>query len=206
MNLSDSERKVFDEILRKSGFTSDGDGWENYLEVYDDNFSKMQKDVNDSIGAVLTNAALAIAEQKKLLQSAKNPTALTQAIKMIAITSGNLLNAGATMLSWMGKQLPKRDSIFDDALNFSDADIDNYGLRFLSWLSGNLPKRDSSLRSDEGETMLVCKDSSGDCYTLLKSSTGEYAVSHVDKAGNRSVASGFDSFDSALCHLSNSVK
>lgn len=107
MKLSDSEKEILDQILDG---VDDRTGWDNYLEVYDGNFDLALKDVNDSIGGALANAALVIAEQKKLLQSAKTPQALQTALKLIAVTGGNLLHAGSSMLSWMGKKLPQRDS------------------------------------------------------------------------------------------------
>lgn len=115
MKLSDSDKKLLDSMLEG---VEDNKGWENYLAVYDgasipvtdSNFESLSEELGDSIGSILANAAISIAEQKKLLQSAKTPEALQTAIKLLAVTSGNLMHAGASMLSWMGKKLPQRDS------------------------------------------------------------------------------------------------
>lgn len=90
--------------------------------VTEDNYKEILKDLNDGLGTVLANTAITIAEQKKLLQNAKTPSALASAIKAIAVTSGNLFHAGSSMLSWMGKKLPQRDSISDmkSVLKLSD--------------------------------------------------------------------------------------
>ena len=109
MKISDSCREVFNKVVDSE------EGWENYLKVYDcevtdENYTAMQKEVSDSILGILSNAAIAIAEQKKLLQSAKTPQALQSAVKLIAVTGGNLLHAGVGMLTWAGNTLTKRDS------------------------------------------------------------------------------------------------
>lgn len=90
--------------------------------ITDENYREISKDLSDGLGTVLANTAIAIAEQKKLFQKAKTPSALVEAIKAIAVTSGNLFHAGSSMLSWIGKKLPQRDSISDmkSVLKLSD--------------------------------------------------------------------------------------
>lgn len=189
MDLTEVEKRFADSI---SELVEDSkEGWENYLEVYDENFESVSEDVNDSIGSLLANTALAIAEQKKLLQGAKTPSALTQAIKLIAVTGGNLMNAGASMLSWMGKQLPKRDAVA------------NKGLDFLSWLGSKLPKR------DDDEVVLAVRDSKRDYAIVSRKETGDFAIScgYDEATGDFGVVNGgFESADSAFSALGKMLK
>lgn len=125
MKLSDSEKEMLDQMLEG---VEDSAGWDNYLEVYDGDFDRALKDVNESIGGALANAALAIAEQKKLLQSAKTPQALQTALKFIVVTGGNLLHAGTSLLSWMGKKLPQRDSVPAAQKTYAGIVADDYDM------------------------------------------------------------------------------
>lgn len=90
--------------------------------ITDDNYREISKDLSDGLGGLLANAAISIAEQKRLLQKAKTPSALVSAIKAITVTSANLANAGAGLLSWLGNKLPRRDSLdMDVVLHASDS-------------------------------------------------------------------------------------
>lgn len=84
--------------------------------VTDENYKEISKDLNDGLGMMLANTAIAITEQKKLLQKAKTPSALVAAIKAIAVTSANLTNAGMGLMSWLGNKLPRRDSLDMDVV------------------------------------------------------------------------------------------
>lgn len=199
MSLTSSEQKIFDAMFER--FEDSKEGWENYLEVYDNNFEEMSKKVNDGIGGILANAAIAIAEQKKLLQGAKTPSALTAAIKLIAVTGGNLLNAGTSMLSWASKQLPRRDSVEQEVI------ADKGGIEFLSWLSKKLPKRDSVLLSD-CDLVMTYRDGER-CYAMLhRKKTDDYALAcdFTDACDEVSVVGGFKDSASAFRELGEMLK
>ena len=101
------------------------------------NFQGIQKGVNDSLGGLLMNAGMALAEQKKLLNSAKTPEALQTALKLIGVTAGNLAGASTRMLSWMGKQLPKRDSTVEEV---EDGALFNEVRKLTGGVTGSLSK------------------------------------------------------------------
>lgn len=160
--------------------------------ISDDNFLEVSKDLNDGIGSILANTAIAIAEQKKLFQKAKTPSALAEAIKLLAVTSANLMNAGASMMSWMGKQLPQRDSIKDAR--------GDYGLGFLSWLANGLSHRDTI---DGKEIILTAKDSKNS-YAILKCDAENFAIScnyDFETGLSDSMQYGFRTVDNALTAL-----
>lgn len=108
MKLNEGCKKMLDTVLNS-------DDWESSLVdvdcvVNDDNFNSVQAEVRDSILGILSNAAISILEQKKLLQSAKTPSALQSALKLLAVTGGNLLHAGVSVLNWAGNSLSVHDS------------------------------------------------------------------------------------------------
>lgn len=201
MGLTGSEKKIFDALFE--GFGDSKEGWENYLEVYDENFEEMSKKVNDGVGTILANAAIAIAEQKKLLQSAKTPSALTAAIKLIAVTGGNLLNAGTNMLSWAGKQLPRRDSVVQEEIDDGVLDL---GERAVSWFSRLLPKRDSAFSDSD----IVMTYSDGDrCYAMLHNKkTDDFALACGDMKDEDGLAvvGGFKDSSAVFGELSAMLK
>lgn len=213
MKLTDSEQKLLDEIL---------DGVEDvteksqYLKVYDENFEELRKDVDDSVGTILANAAISIAEQKRLLQTANTPKALESALRLIAVTGGNLINAGAHILSWMGKQLPHRDSLemgeesgLDDSDVKEDVDDAAGGISMLSWLSKQLPKRDSTFLADDCDLVFTCHDSERGYAIIKRKSVGDYAIScgfDGCKGEYGSVVGGFKSADAAFGELGRMLK
>lgn len=87
--------------------------------ITNSNFVSVKSDLNDAIGGLLANVGISILEQKKLLQNAKTPLALQAAIKLLAVTGGNLLCAGTGMLSWLANSLPQRDSVVSDSEGLS---------------------------------------------------------------------------------------
>lgn len=107
--VTDSEELILDAMLTDMGTCSECcEGKERCeFEINDSNFAFVSAEVNDSIFGILSNLGIAIAEQKKLLQTAKTPLALQNAIKALAVTSANLVNAGTNMLSWMGERLSR---------------------------------------------------------------------------------------------------
>lgn len=121
-NLMDCNDKVSKDIL-DAMLEGVEDLPKREIEVTDSNFKSIQADLNDSIGGLLANLGIAIAEQKKLLQSAKTPLALQAVIKAIAVLSGNLMGAGTSMLSWMANKLPQRDSA-----SVKDVDTEKMGV------------------------------------------------------------------------------
>lgn len=201
MVLSDSEKELLDELLKGVEDKTEKSGWDNYLEVYDGDFGVALNDVNDSIGYILTNAALSIAEQKKLLQSAKNPKALQTALKLIAVTGGNLIHAGVSMLSWMGKKLPQRDS-----LPVND-DLKECLFNLLQNIGKVLPQRDEA---DCDEVVHEQMDSYGNRFKIThRKDVGDYAIhcgykADTDEFG--SVFGGFKTKDAAVSELSNLLR
>lgn len=181
MKLSDSEKALLDQIIEDA---EDKFSWENYLEVYDGDFDLAMKDVNDSIGGALANAALAIAEQKKLLQSAKTPQALQTALKLIAVTGGNLLHAGSSLLSWMGRKLPQRDS----------AATETY----------------ASLISDDYDMIVTDSDKAGRKYAVVhRKGMKDYVIScgyDAETGDFGTVFGGFKTSDAAVEELSRMLK
>lgn len=181
MKLSDSEKALLDQIIEDA---EDKFSWENYLEVYDGDFASAMKDVNDSIGGALANAALAIAEQKKLLQSAKTPQALQTALKLIAVTGGNLLHAGSSLLSWMGRKLPQRDS----------AATETY----------------ANLISDDYDMVVTDSDKAGRTYAVVhRKGMKDYAIScgyDAETGDFGTVFGGFKTSDAAVEELGRMLK
>jgi hypothetical protein len=181
MKLSDSEKALLDQIIEDA---EDKFSWENYLEVYDGDFDSAMKDVNDSIGGALANAALAIAEQKKLLQSAKTPQALQTALKLIAVTGGNLLHAGSSLLSWMGRKLPQRDS----------AATETY----------------ANLISDDYDMVVTDSDKAGRTYAVVhRKGMKDYAIScgyDAETGDFGTVFGGFKTSDAAVEELGRMLK
>ena len=167
------------------------EGWENYLDVYDcsvtdENFEAVQKDVSDSILGILANAAIAIAEQKKLLQSAKTPTALQSAVKLIAVTGGNLLHAGVGMLNWASNALTRRDSAPASTVNSNQPIV-----------------VDSAPRMDVEVLLNESAKNGKQCALLFDHAMGDYIVAADFNAANNSYKSalrGIRSEDSA-CRL-----
>lgn len=194
MTLNDSEKKLLDAML--AGARDSEIGLKNYLEVYDGNFEAVSKSVNDGVIGMLANAGIAIAEQKKLLQSAKTPEALQNAIKLLAVTAGNLVSAGTGLLKWMGKQLPQRDST--DDVEVKDLG-ENYGLGFLSWLGKRLPKRDSLLQ--DCDVVMGVSDGDANYAVVRRNDVKDYAVVVGD-----SCVVGFSSLDKAINGLGSLLK
>ena len=181
MKLSDSEKALLDQIIEDA---EDKFSWENYLEVYDGDFDSAMKDVIDSIVGALANAALAIAEQKKLLQSAKTPQALQTALKLIAVTGGNLLHAGSSLLSWMGRKLPQRDS----------AATETY----------------ANLISDDYDMVVTDSDKAGRTYAVVhRKGMKDYAIScgyDAETGDFGTVFGGFKTSDAAVEELGRMLK
>lgn len=210
MKLSDSEKALLYQIIED---VEDKFSWENYLEVYDGDFDSAMKDVNDSIGGALANAALAIAEQKKLLQSAKTPQALQTALKLIAVTGGNLLHAGSSLLSWMSRKLPQRDSAMKDANDSIGGALSN----LLSWMSRKLPQRDSAatetyanIISDDYDMVVTDSDKAGRKYAVIhRKGMKDYVIScgYDEETGDfGTVFGGFKTSDAAVEELGRMLK
>lgn len=122
--------------------------------------------VDDSLLSVLANAGIAIAEQKSLLKSAKTPEEVQTALKLIGVTTGNLLHASTSMLRWVGKNIHK------------DTEIDIKMDGFMSEMSrtiSNLFRK--AVRGDSGKELIMTVSNRDCVYTLTKGD--KYEVSKV---------------------------
>lgn len=184
MNMSDSCRETINKVIDSD------EGWENYLNVYDcdvtdANFEEVQKQVSDSIMGILANAAIAIAEQKKLLQSAKNPDALKSAVKLVAVTGGNLLHAGVGMLNWASNTLTRQDSAPQADGKFGS--VVKLGTGILGWAGKSLTG-DSAPREDV-EVLFHDSDTVGSPALLFDHRMGDYLVAENYSEDSKSYSS-----------------
>lgn len=191
MKLTDSEKEYLSGLLGDSE-----EGWKNYLEVYDEKFDEALREVDDSIGSILANATISVLEQRRILQQAKTPSALVSALKLLAVTGGNLINAGTGVLKWMSTRFPHRDSI-ESNVEIGDVPV---GERFRKF--SNILKR---FKHRDAECVSLNFDSAGRCIALVKDNAmGSYSVCYdfdLDTESCKTELKGIKTVESALAEI-----